>query len=71
MTGHNSLGRQICPTCRRFTEPAFEICPICSKDYMGLFSLYQEILREKPQYRTLTPPELFKKLWEAYQKVTG
>lgn len=56
--------RVVCPNCFHYTEPAYDICPRCVNEHRGLVILYNEILQERPQYKNLSAPQLFRKMWE-------
>ncbi len=62
------LQRTICPTCKRFEEPALEICPRCVSDHRGLISIYHEILREYPSLGHLTVTEVVQRMWDDHKR---
>lgn len=70
--------RYWCPLCLRLRSEGIGLkeqgqtcCPECIKDESEIHQLYLEILRVKPQHSSLTPAQLFRKLWEAYNATSN
>jgi hypothetical protein len=64
--------RYCCHLCNRLyseshlsNEKGAEMCSECAGDHLQLVHLYNEILQFRPQYRSLTLPQLFRRMWES------
>jgi len=44
------------------------MCDTCHEDYMHILDLYNVIVRQYPRYKTLTPHELFVRMYQAILK---
>lgn len=63
----------LCPTCNTLLsgqvgEDLIVVCQHCVTDDLLVRTVYEEILRARPQHRDKSPGEVFALLWASWQQ---